>query len=210
MAKKVLLALVVVLGALAVVVATRPESYHVERSTRIDAPPQLVFAVVNDFRTFPEWSPWAKRDPGMRTTISDPSSGVGASYAWEGKDVGKGRMTVTESQAPARVRERLEFIEPFASVAETAFDIKPAGDSGALITWAMDGRNNFVGKAFALAMGDMDKMVGKDFDEGLSNLKRVVEAKVAAATPPAAGGQGAAPGAVPPAAAPAGPAGKTH
>jgi len=183
MVTKILLVIGIVLGALAVVVATRPDTYHVERSTRIDAPPTAVFGVVSDFRGFSEWSPWAKRDPSMRTTISDPSTGVGATYAWDGnKEVGRGRMTVTETLAPSRVRQRLEFLEPFASTAETSFDIKPASANGAVVTWSMDGHNNFVGKAFSLVM-DMDKMVGKDFDDGLSNLKRVVEAKAPAAPP---------------------------
>jgi Polyketide cyclase / dehydrase and lipid transport len=185
MVKKILLVLALVLGALAVVVATRPDTYHVERSSRIDAPPAAVFLVVNDFREFGNWSPWAKRDPAMRTTVSDPPGGVGANYAWEGnKEVGKGRMTVTESLPPTHIRQRLEFLEPFPSTAETGFDIKPASGGGSAVTWSMDGKNNFVGKAFALFM-DMDKMVGKDFDDGLSNLKRVVEAKAAAAAPPA-------------------------
>src|SRR5688572_23164043 len=123
MVKKVLLVLVVALGLGAIYVSTRPDTYHVERSAKIGAPPAAVFAVISDFRTFPEWSPWQKKDPAMRTTVSTPSTGVGASYAWEGnREVGKGRMTITEASPPAagagRVRERLEFQEPFASLAE--------------------------------------------------------------------------------------------
>lgn len=195
MLKKLLGLLVVALGVLAVVVATRPDAYHVERSARIDTPPGSVFAVVSDFKTFPEWSPWAKRDPAMKTTVSTPSAGVGATYAWEGnKEVGKGRMTFTENQPPGRVKEKLEFIEPFASVAEVTFDIKPIGGAAASsVTWSMDGKNNFMGKAFALFM-DMDKVIGKDFDDGLTNLKRVVEARVAAeaaAAPTPSGDQAA-------------------
>jgi Polyketide cyclase / dehydrase and lipid transport len=203
MVKKILLVLALVLGALAVVVATRPDTYHVERSSRIDAPPAAVFLVVNDFREFGNWSPWAKRDPAMRTTVSDPPGGVGANYAWEGnKEVGKGRMTFIESKPPERVRQKLESLEPFPWLAETGFDIKPAPGNGALVTWGMDGHNNFVSKAFALVM-DMDKTIGKDFDEGLSNLKKVVEAKAAAAAPPPAQDGEAAGGAAPPAAPPA-------
>jgi hypothetical protein len=123
---------------------------------------------------------------------------VGASYAWEGnKEVGKGRMLITRADAPTQVRERLEFIEPFASVAEVGFEIKPQGQ-GAGVTWSMDGKNNFVGKAIGLFM-DMDKMIGKDFDDGLTGLKRVVEAKHAAAAPAAAAAPPA-PAAPPPAA----------
>jgi uncharacterized protein YndB with AHSA1/START domain len=198
MLKKLLLIVVVALGALAVVVATRPDAYHVERAAKIDAPAEAVFETLSDFKSFSEWSPWAKRDPAMHTTISTPSGGVGASYAWEGnKEVGKGRMIITKADAPTQVRERLEFIEPFASVAEVSFDIKPQGQ-GTGVTWSMDGKSNFVGKAIALFM-DMDKMIGKDFDDGLTGLKRVVEEKHTAA---AAAAAAAAP--PPPAAPPAG------
>jgi hypothetical protein len=186
MIKKVLITLAVLVAAFAVVVATRPDKYHVERSTKIAAPADLIFAEVNDFQTFSAWSPWAKRDPAMTTTISTPSSGVGASYAWQGnKQVGKGKMTFTESTAPTHTRERLEFLEPFASVADVAFDIKPEGGSASSVTWSMDGKANFIGKAFGLFMS-MDKAVGKDFEEGLGNLKRIVEAKKAASPTAAA------------------------
>jgi hypothetical protein len=176
MLKKALLALVVLVGVFAIVVATRPNTYHVERSTKIEAPPETVFALVSDFHEFTQWSPWAKRDPAMHTTLSNPSSGVNAKYEWQGnKQVGKGRMTMTESQAPVHTREKLEFLEPFPSTADTGFDIKPAGGL-VNVTWSMDGKANFVGKAFGLFMS-MDKMIGKDFDEGLANLKRVAEAR---------------------------------
>jgi hypothetical protein len=189
--KKVLLVLAVLIVGFVAFVATRPATYHVERSIDLKSPPEAVFATVSDFRAFPQWSPWQKRDPAMKTTLSNPSSGVGASYAWEGnKDVGKGKMTIVESTSPNRVKLRLEFLEPFASTADTGFDIKSAGAGGSTVTWWMDGKNNLMGKAFSVFM-DMDKMIGKDYEEGLANLKRVVESPppppppTAAATPPA-------------------------
>jgi hypothetical protein len=189
MIKKVLISLAVLVAVLLIVVATRPNTYHVERSTKIEAPADVIFAEVSDFRTFNEWSPWTKFDPALQTTISTPSSGVGATYAWQGnKKVGKGKMTFTESQAPTHVKERLEFLEPFVNVADTDINIKPEGGNAATVTWSMDGKARFVTKAVGLFMS-MDKAVGKSFEEGLSNLKRVSEAKraaapTAAATPP--------------------------
>jgi len=186
MIKKALIAIAALVAVLLIVVATRPNTYHVERSAKIEAPADLIFAEVSDFRTLPEWSPWAKLDPAMTTTISTPSTGVGATYAWQGnKKVGKGKMTFTESQAPTHVKQRLEFIEPFTSTADADFQIKPEGGNAATVTWSMDGKANFVAKAFGLFMS-MDKTVGKSFDEGLANLKRITEAKRAAAPTAAA------------------------
>jgi hypothetical protein len=205
MLKKVLIGIGALVAALLIVVATRPNTYHVERSAKIEAPADVVFAEVSDFRTFREWSPWAKLDPAMQTTLSTPSSGVGATYAWQGnKKVGKGKMTLTESQAPTRIKERLEFLEPFASTADTTIQIKPEGGTASTVTWSMDGKANFVAKGMGLFM-NMDKMVGKDFEEGLSNLKRVAEAKRAAAPTAAAPAEPTEPAKVP-ASAPAKPA----
>jgi hypothetical protein len=185
MLKKALVALAVVIAGLLIFTATRPAEYRVERSLNVHAPADLVFATVSDLKAFTEFSPWEKRDPAMKKTFSATTSGVGASYAWQGnKEVGSGKMTISEHSPPNRVRIKLEFIEPFASVADTGFDLAAAG-SDTKVTWAMEGHNNFMGKFMCLFM-DMDKMIGKDFEEGLNNLKRVVEAKAQAAQAQAA------------------------
>jgi hypothetical protein len=188
MLRKVVLVLVVAVIGLLGVVATRPDRYHVERAADVGAPAAAVFAEIDDLRAWNAWSPWEKRDPAMKKTFSATTSGVGASYAWEGnKEVGKGRMIITESRPGERVAQKLEFLEPFVSTADIAFALKAAGPSSTHVTWSMDGRNNFIGKAFSLVM-DVDKMIGKDFETGLASLKQVVEAKAlaaAAAAPPA-------------------------
>jgi hypothetical protein len=177
--KKILGVLAVVIVVLVAVVATRPDTYHVERSIDISAPATVIFPVVADFKAMGEWSPWDKRDPAMKKTFSDTTTGVGASYAWEGnKQVGKGKMTMTESRPPEHVADKLEFIEPFPSVAETAMDLKSSGPTSTHVTWSMDGKSNFMGKAFSLYMS-MDKAVGPDFESGLTNLKTIAEAKQA-------------------------------
>jgi Polyketide cyclase / dehydrase and lipid transport len=186
MLKKLLSIFVVAVAILVVVVATRPSAYHVERSVQIDAPVTIVFGLVRDLKAWGSWSPWDKRDPDMHKTFTPTTSGVGASYAWEGnKKVGKGKMTITDEQPPERLVERLEFIEPFQSVAETSFTFKPAGADGTRATWALDGNNNFVGKAFGLVM-NMDRLIGGDFEDGLANLKRISEATKPLPAPAAA------------------------
>jgi hypothetical protein len=175
---KIGLGLLGVLAVFSVVVATRPSHFHVERSQAIPAPPAAVFSLIDDFHRWPEWSPWEKLDPAMKREYSGPASGVGASYEWTGnEDVGRGSMRITESQAPSRVAIALEFKEPWQATNTTLFSIAPA-PSGATVTWGMDGESNFVFKAMSLFM-DMDSMVGKDFEEGLSNLARLAQASQA-------------------------------
>lgn len=184
-------ALVVVL---LIVVAVQPSSYHVERSTVINAPAEVVFAEVSDFKRWVAWSPWEKLDPNMEKTFTGEPGEVGASYAWKGNDqAGSGSMTITEVDPPKKLVQKLKFIEPFASEATTAFNIAPEGD-GVKVTWSMEGHNGFMGKAMSLVL-DMDAMIGADYEKGLAALKTIAEenANKAAAGPAVADAAGAVP-----------------
>jgi hypothetical protein len=121
----------------------------------------------------------------MKRTLSATPSGVGATYAWEGnKEVGKGKMTITDSRPGEKVGEKLEFIEPFQSRADITFTLAPENATTTKVTWAMDGKHNFISKAFSVVK-PMDGMIGRDFEEGLANLKKVAEAKKPPPAPPA-------------------------
>jgi hypothetical protein len=159
---------------LCVVVAMQPSHFTIIRSATFSAPPEALYTQVNDFHNWQAWSPWAKIDPNMKTTLSGPPSGKGASYAWIGNDeVGEGNMTIVDSKPSEAIKIALEFIRPFAMKSDTDFTFKPDGNKTTM-TWAMSGENNFVGKAFGLFM-NVDKMVGADFEKGMAQLKPIVE-----------------------------------
>ncbi|MCP3100320.1 SRPBCC family protein [Myxococcus sp. K15C18031901] len=175
MLKKILGGLAAAILLLVAVIATRPAEYTVQRTATLPVAADIAFTPVNDFHRWPEWSPWAKLDPDMKTTFGGAESGAGATYAWVGNDkVGEGRMTILESQPAALVRFELEFIKPWAGKSETSVSFKPV-EGGTEVVWAMRGLNDFMGKAMCLVM-DMDQMIGKDFEAGLANLKTVAEA----------------------------------
>jgi hypothetical protein len=174
MLKKLGLGLLVVVGALAAVIATRPGEFKVQRTASIAAPAEVVFGYLNDFHNWAKWSPWEKRDPNMKKTFEGSPSGAGAIYSWVGNDqVGEGRMTLTESKPGERVLIKLEFIKPFAATNQTEIALAAAGGT-TNVTWTMTGTSNFIGKAFSLVM-NMDKLVGGDFEKGLANLKQQSE-----------------------------------
>jgi hypothetical protein len=176
MLKKILIAVAVLLVVLLIVVASRPASYRVARSTNITAPPAVVYSQVVDFHRWDAWSPWAKLDPAMKATYSGPPSGPGSAYAWTGNDkVGEGKMLITGARPGQEVNIKLDVIKPFESSATTGFLFEPAAGA-TKVTWSMSGENNFVGKAFSLFM-DMDAAIGKDFEKGLLALKTVSEAE---------------------------------
>ncbi|UVE17679.1 SRPBCC family protein [Pseudomonas sp. LS44] len=169
----VLIVLLVLLAGLAVVVARRPDTFHVERSALIEAPPVAVFAQINDFHAWHQWSPWARRDPAMRVEYLGPPTGEGAKYRWAGnKEVGAGSATIVLSRPGELVRMQLEYLKPFRMSSVAEFQLHPA-DAGTRVVWTLDGPSNFVSKAMGLVF-NMDKMVGGDFELGLQQLRERV------------------------------------
>lgn len=178
MLKKILLGVLALVVVFLGFVATRPAAYHVERVWTIDAPAEIVFAQLDDFHAWAAWSPWEKLDPKMHKEFEGPERQVGSSYSWQGNDkVGKGRMTITELAPNEHLGIKLEFKEPFASVAETDFHLLTSGPSSTRVTWSMDGNNKFMGKLFGVFM-NFDSMIGADYEKGLAALEVVSEAEV--------------------------------
>jgi uncharacterized protein YndB with AHSA1/START domain len=168
-----LLNILIIVAAIIIVfvifVASRPSEFRVTRSATIPAPPDAVFAQVNDLHKWETWSPWAKLDPAAKTTYEGPLTGVGASFAWSGNNkVGEGRMTITESRPYDFIRFRLEFLRPFKATNTAEFTFKPDGER-TVVNWTMLGQNNFISKAMQLFM-DCDKMLGGQFETGLAQL----------------------------------------
>jgi hypothetical protein len=159
-----------------IVVAMRPNEFRVARTATMAAPAGRIFPHVNDFHKWQAWSPYDKRDPDMKRTYDGAPAGVGAVYGWNGdNNVGEGRSTIVESKEPELIRIKLEFFRPFKGTNQGEFTFQPSG-SGTAVTWALEGKYNFITKAMGLVMS-MDKMIGGDFEQGLANLKTIVEQK---------------------------------
>lgn len=174
MFKKIALAVVVLVAAVLLFAATRPDSFRVQRSTSIKAPAEKIFPLIADFHAWGAWSPWEKLDPTMKRTHSGAPSGKGAVYAWDGNnEVGAGRMEIAEVSAPSRLTIKLDFSRPMEGHNTAEFTLVPKGD-GSEVTWAMFGPNPYLSKLIGLFL-DMDKMIGKDFEAGLANLKALAE-----------------------------------
>jgi uncharacterized protein YndB with AHSA1/START domain len=170
----ILIIVLIVVVALLAFVATRPDSFRIERGATINAPPDKIFGLLSDFHRWEVWSPWEKLDPDLKRSHSGTAAGRGAVYAWEGnKKVGSGRMEITDATPPSRLVIKLDFLKPFEAHNITEFTLEPAG-AGTRLNWAMTGSNNFMGKVMGLMM-NMDKVIGKDFETGLANLKAAVE-----------------------------------
>ena len=176
--KKILFGLAGVIVVFLIVVATRPADFRVERSATLAATPAALFEQVNDHHKFAVWNPFMKLDPNVKNIYTGPNAGVGAVCSWDGNsDIGAGSSTIIESKPGELVRQRMDWKRPMEGVATVDFAFKPEGDK-TVVTWAMYGKNGFMGKAVSLFM-NCDKMVGPQFEQGLADLGKVVAASPA-------------------------------
>ena len=179
MLKIIAIVVVVLLGGIAGVLAyatTKPDTFQVQRTTSINAPPDKIFPLLNDLHSFPRWSPYEKKDPAMKRTYNGPVSGKGSVYAWDGdKNVGSGSMEITDSSPPSVVKLKLDFTRPFEAHNVVTFTLVPQG-TATTVTWAMDGPVPYMAKIMHVFI-NMDRMVGDDFEVGLANLKTLAESK---------------------------------
>lgn len=174
MLKTIVIIIVVLIAAVLIFAATKPDSFRIERAVTIKAPPEKIFALINDFHQWEAWSPWEKIDPALKRTYSGAASGVGAVYEWDGnKDIGQGRMEIIESLPPSMAVLKLDFVKPFEAHNNVEFTLTPQADS-TLVTQAMYGPSPYISKLMTLFFS-MDKMVGEKYEEGLANLKASAE-----------------------------------
>jgi hypothetical protein len=171
--KIILIVLAVAVAGVLAFAATKPDSFSVQRSTSIKAPPEKISAVLSDFQAWKAWSPWEKMDPAMKRTYSGAPRGKGAKYAWAGNgEVGEGSMTITDAQ-PSRVALDLDFVKPFEGHNKVVFTLVPKGDATE-VTWDMQGASPYITKVIQVFC-NMDGMIGKEFEKGLADLKTLTE-----------------------------------
>ena len=179
----IILIILVLVAVLLAYAATRPNSFRVRRSARIEAPPEKVFPLINDFHQWTVWSPWERMDPNLRRTYSGAEAGKGAVYEWHGNSkVGQGRMEIVDSFDPSKVLIKLDFLKPVRAQNMTEFTLDAEGRSTD-VHWEMYGASPFMMKLMGIFMS-MDKMVGRDFERGLAAMKASAEGNAPARVPP--------------------------
>lgn len=171
--KVILLILALLIVAILIYAAMRPKSFRLERSTTINASPEKIFPLINDFHAWTGWSPWENIDAELKRTYGGTPSGVGTTYGWEGKKTGQGRMEITESHQDKNISLKLDFIKPFKANNITDFTLTPSGDQTRL-TWAMHGPLSLIQRVMHIFF-NMEKMVGPDFEKGLARIKALAE-----------------------------------
>jgi uncharacterized protein YndB with AHSA1/START domain len=178
-----IIVIVAVILAIAIVVvlvlaSTKPDTFSVQREAVMKAPAERIFPLISDFHQWTSWSPWENRDPALKRSYDGAESGKGAVYAWEGnKNVGSGRMEILEASPPSKIVIKLDFFKPFEGHNTAEFTMLPqngAGGPATSVSWVMHGPAPFLHRVMQVFM-DFDKMIGKDFETGLANLKSLAE-----------------------------------
>jgi len=155
---------------------TTSNRFCVQRATDIQASPEKIFPLINDFRNWPLWSPYEKLDPAMKKNYGGAASGKGAFYEWTGSSkAGQGRMEIIEAAPPSRIAIKLDFIKPFEGHNIAEFTLQPKNDATGIV-WSMSGPQLFIFRLMKIFFS-MDKMLGKDFEAGLAKMKSVAETK---------------------------------
>ncbi len=171
---RLIVVVVSLIAAVLVFAAMKPNTFHLERSITIKAPPEKIFALIDDFHNWSAWEPQDTGDAGIQRTYSGPAAGVGAMSEWQGSgSTGKGRMLITESVPNSRVSVAVDFVKPFQAHNINVFTLEPAGDS-TNVTWNFEGTNVFVLKLMSVFVS-MDRIMGDHFETGLENLKTAAE-----------------------------------
>jgi hypothetical protein len=170
--------LAIAIAIVLILAAIKPGNFSVERAISIEAPADRIFPLINDFHRWGSWSPYENKDPAMKRSYSGAASGKGAVYAWDGNsNVGSGRMEILDASVPSKILIKLDFFKPFEGHNTAEFTMLPQGDgtnSTTNLTWTMRGPAPFMSKAMQVFM-NLDRMVGKDFEAGLVNLKKLTE-----------------------------------
>jgi uncharacterized protein YndB with AHSA1/START domain len=166
--------LAVAIAVVLILAATKPDTFSVRRTATVKAPPDSIFPLITDFHQWGGWSPYENKDPAMKRTYSGAASGRGAVYAWEGNNnVGSGRMEILDAAAPSKIVIKLDFFTPFEGHNTAEFTMLPQGDVTS-VTWLMHGPAPFMSRLMQVFI-NLDNMIGKDFEVGLANLKRLTE-----------------------------------
>lgn len=174
MLKIIIAVMILLVATLLTYAATKPETFRLQRSTTIGAPPEKIFPFINDFHQWLAWSPWERLDPELKRSFSDASQGKGAQYQWEGNSkVGTGGMEIVEVSSPSKVLIKLDFLKPFEAHNFAEFTLAPQGGA-TNVTWAMYGPQSYMAKLMNV-FGMTERMVGPQFETGLANLKALAE-----------------------------------
>jgi len=172
--KYILFLLLIAIIGLAIYIAVQPNEFEFSRSRVIKAPKSMLFNKVNDFKNWPSFSPWIEKDSEAVLIYGEKTSGPGGNYSWNGKILGEGNMTTIAVEDNKSISQQIVFIKPFKSESNINWTFEDT-DEGTQVSWAMDGKQDFMTKMYTVFSGSIEENTSQDFDRGLFKLDSIVQ-----------------------------------
>ncbi|MGZ3930265.1 MAG: SRPBCC family protein [Bacteroidia bacterium] len=161
------------IAAVLIIAALMPSSYSIEKIITINASPEKVYGKISDLNQYRDWNPWQKMEPESKSTITGTPATPGHKFAWEGKKIGMGSLTIKEVKPFSEVHITLEFLKPWKALASDDWKFEKAGDRQVKVTWSNSGPLAY---PMARLMSPLiNKNLNQQFEQGLNNLKEVCE-----------------------------------
>ncbi|WP_303315836.1 GyrI-like domain-containing protein [Flavivirga abyssicola] len=173
--KYILFLLLIALIGTAIYIAVQPNEFDFSRSKVIKAPASLLFNKVNDFKNWPDFSPWIEKEPNATLTYGETTSGVDGNYGWNGDILGEGHMKTLAVEKDKSINQHIVFIKPFESESDINWTFENT-EEGTKVTWGMKGKQDFMTKMYTTFAGSIEEATGPDFERGLFKLDSVVSA----------------------------------
>lgn len=153
-----------------------PKEYAIQREIVIDKPADSVFKYVRYLKNQNQFSVWANIDPKMKLTYKGTDGTVGSISSWESKvkEVGIGEQEITKITEGKRIDFALRFKEPMNDTAVGFMSTDAIAGNQTKVKWGINGVFPYP-MNIMMPMMNMDKMIGKDLDKGLENLKEQME-----------------------------------
>ncbi|MFD1614807.1 SRPBCC family protein [Gelatiniphilus marinus] len=173
--KYILFLLLIGIIGTAIYVAVQPNEFDFSRSTVIKAPKSMIFNKVNDFKNWPDFSPWIEKEPNAELNFGKKTSGVDGNYAWNGEILGEGNMKTIAVETDKKISQHIEFIKPFESRSNINWFFENT-DAGTKVTWNMTGKQDFMTKMYTTFAGSIEENTAADFERGLFKLDSIINA----------------------------------
>lgn len=170
--KYIFFLLLVAIIAVTIYVAVQPNQYEFNRSRIIKAPAALLYSKVNNYEKWPEFSPWLEQEPDATLTYGNKTIGLDANYSWNGEILGEGNMKTVAIEPNKSITQNINFVKPFESSSKINWTFE-ATPEGTKVTWAMNGKQDFMTKAYTAYSGAIEKTTGPDFERGLFKLDSI-------------------------------------
>ena len=171
---KILLVVVIIIGALLIIALFGKNEYSIEREVSINKPKQEVFDYIKHLKNQDKFSKWVMTDPAMKKDFKGTDGTAGFVYAWDSnnKQAGKGEQEIVNITEGEKLDIEIRFERPFKSTAHTPFLTESISPDQTKVKWGMTGKNPYPMNLMNLFMGNM---LGKDLETSLTNLKNILE-----------------------------------